>query len=103
MLALQDEILVEYDAVCMAPIGAVFLQVPDHCHIRLVDDDGNQVDTVATDGSTATVVEMVDTQANEVVEKVYRNNEGKFYQIFQPNKWVIRKQKEMQEALASAK
>jgi len=56
---------------------------------------------VRTDGSVATTVEMVDTQASEVVERVYRNNEGKFYQIFQPNKWVIRKQKEMQEALAT--
>lgn len=102
MLSLQDGILVEYDAVCMAPIGAVFLQVPDHCHIRLVDKHGNIVDTVTTDGSAATTVEMVDTQAQEVVEKVYRNDEGKFYQIFQPNKWVIRKQKEMQEALASS-
>lgn len=101
MLALQDGILVEYDAVCMAPIGAVFLEVPDHCHIRLVDEHGNPVDTMTTDGSAAATVEMVDTQADQVVEKVHRNNEGKFYQIFQPNKWVIRKQKEMQEALAA--
>lgn len=96
MLSLQDGLLIEYDAVCMAPIGAVFLEVPDHCHIRLVDEHGDIIDAVLTDGSTATTVEMVDTQAQQVVETVHRNQDGKFYQIFQPNKWVIRKQKEMQ-------
>jgi hypothetical protein len=35
---------------------------------------------------------MVDSDANQVLEYVERNSEGKFYQIFQPNKW--RKQKE---------
>jgi hypothetical protein len=94
MLSLQDGLLIEYDAVCMAPIGAVFLEVPDHCFIRLVDHQGVEVDTVSTDGSSAARVEMVDRQASQVVEFVERNADGKFYQIFQPNKWVIRKQKE---------
>eukprot|EP00890_Picochlorum_soloecismus_P006210 jgi/Picsp_1/6590/NSC_03933-R1_protein len=94
MLSLQDGILVEYDASCMAPIGAVFLEVPDAYFVRLVDADGQEVDTVNTDGSAAVRVEMVDRDAGEVVEAVERNAEGKFYQIFQPNKWVIRKQKE---------
>lgn len=102
MLSLQDGILIEYDAICMAPIGAVFLEVPDNCFIRLVDASGAPVDTVNTDGSAATRVEMVDSDANQVLEYVERNSEGKFYQIFQPNKWVIRKQKEAASAAAKA-
>ena len=94
MLSLQDGLLIEYDAICMAPIGGVFLDVPETCFIRLVDANGDEIDAVNTDGSAAVAVEMVDRDAGAVVERVEKNNEGRFFQIFQPNKWRLRKQKE---------
>jgi hypothetical protein len=94
MLHLQGNMLIEYNTPCMAPIGAVFLNVPDHCYVRLVDVDGKEVDAITTDGSTAIAVEMVDREAAEVVETVYRNPSGGFYNIFQPNKWVLAKEQQ---------
>lgn len=32
--SLQDEILVEYDAAMMAPLGVVALGIPEHCQVR---------------------------------------------------------------------
>jgi len=73
----------------MAPIGAVFLDVPDECFVRLVDQRGEEVDATSTDGSTAVAVEMVDARSGEVVQTVPRNEQGGFYCIFQPNKYVL--------------
>ena len=93
MLHLHENMLVEYDAVNMAPIGAVFLEVPDCCFVRLVDAEGGEVDTVATDGSMAVAVELVDRKSGNVTDRVPRNDRGGFYRIFQPNKWRLAKEK----------
>ena len=90
MLHLQDNMLIEYDAMNMAPIGAVFLDVPDCCLVRLVDSQGEEIDTVTTDGSAAVAVELVDRTSGDVTERVARNEQGGFYRIFQPNKIRLR-------------
>ncbi len=90
MLHLQDNMLIEYDAINMAPIGAVFLDVPDCCSVRLVDSQGCEIDT-ATDGSAAVAVELVDRASGDVTERVVRNEHGRFFRIFQPNKWQLAK------------
>jgi len=79
----------QYDAINMAPIGAVFLDVPDECFVRLVDQRGDEVDATSTDGSAAVAVEMVDARSGEVRQSVPRNEQGGFYCIFQPNKYVL--------------
>lgn len=97
MLTLQDDILVEYDVSTMAPIGAVFLNVPENGVVRLVDVEGREVDVEGSDGSAAVAVEIVDEDVQEVVMRQERNAEGLFYSIFQPNKWVLKKKKEAEE------
>jgi Calcineurin-like phosphoesterase len=116
MLSLQEEVLVEYDIATMAPIGAVFLNVPEGAVVRLVDKEGRQIDAVNGDGCDAVAVEIIDPQvklnlengiggggsssADEgvVVMRAERNDTGCFYQIFQQNKWVAKKRKEAEEA-----
>lgn len=84
----------------MAPIGAVFLDVPDECFVRLVDERGDVVDATLTDGSAAVAVQMVDQASGEVVHTIPRNEQGGFYQIYQPNKWRIAKARAEAEAHA---
>ena len=98
MLSLQDEVLVEYDLETMAPIGVVFLKVPGECVIRLVDGEGVEVDAVNSNGAAAVAVEVVDTEVDAVIMRADRNGEGCFYQIFQPNKWVLTREKEARDA-----
>lgn len=98
MLSLQDDILVEYDVATMAPIGAVFLKVPEGSVVRLVDGAGDEVDCIGTDGAAAVAVEIVDPEVNAVIMRSERNDAGSFYQIFQQNKWVARKKKKAKEA-----
>lgn len=102
MLSLQGDVLVEYDVASMAPIGAVFLNVPEGAEVRLVDAAGGAVDGVATDGAAAVAVELVDPVVGAVVARAERNAAGTFYQIFQANKWVARKKKEAEEAARAA-
>lgn len=90
----------EYDVATMAPIGAVFIDVPDEGLVRLVDERGREVDAINTDGSAAVAVEVLDS-SGEIVRRAERNSHGTFFQIFQPNKWVLRKQKESAEAKAA--
>ena len=109
MLSLQEEVLVEYDVATMAPIGAVFLNVPEGGVVRLVDAQGNEIDAILGDGSDAVAVEVVDPEIKESVDgnvavlmRAERNDRGCFYQIFQHNKWVARKKKEAEEAARTA-
>ena len=91
------QVLVEYDVATMAPVGAVFIDVPDGGRVRLVDSAGSEIDAINTSGAAAVAVEVVDSDTGEVVRRAERNPTGSFYQIFQPNKWVIRKEKEHAE------
>jgi hypothetical protein len=50
MLAVQDEIIVEYDVRAMAPIGLVCMDLPDDCSVALVDGEGREVDATNTGG-----------------------------------------------------
>jgi len=109
MLSLQEEVLVEYDIATMAPIGAVFLNVPEKTVVRLVDKEGRKVDSVNGDGSDAVAVEIIDPELKNLdtgegiaLMRAERNDEGCFYQIFQHNKWVAKKKKEAEEAARRA-
>lgn len=102
MLSRTDDLLIEYDVETMAPIGAVFLKIPEGAQVRLVDGAGHAVDGISTDGSEAVAVELFDPEVSEVLERVERNDRGCFFQIFQPNKVVARRKKEEAEAAALA-
>jgi hypothetical protein len=103
MLLHQGALVIEYDVASMSPVGAACLGVPDGASVRLVDAAGAMVDCVGTDGGAAVAVEVVDGSSGEVVQRVGRNPEGGFYQIFQINKWRARKAKEAaREAAARA-
>eukprot|EP00898_Chlorokybus_atmophyticus_P003927 jgi/Chlat1/4535/Chrsp29S08895 len=95
MLALQDELLVEYNTRWRAPIGVVAKGV-EHARVRLLDSAGEEV-TVG-DGSEAVVAEI--TREDGSVERVERNDRGGFFKVFQPNKWRLKLQQK--EALAFA-
>lgn len=103
MLALQDDIIVEYDVQTMAPIGAVCLGVEEGSRVRLVDAAGAEVDAVHGDGANAVALEVLDPGNGEVVQRVERNQQGGFFVVFQPNKWRLRKAKEAAEAAAASK
>jgi hypothetical protein len=105
ILSLQEEVLVEYDIATMAPIGAVFLNVPENAVVRLVDKKGRKIDSLTGDGSDAVAVEIIDPELKNVdtgegiaLMRAERNDTGCFYQIFQHNKWVAKKKKEAEEA-----
>uniref|UniRef100_A0A383VZZ7 Calcineurin-like phosphoesterase domain-containing protein n=1 Tax=Tetradesmus obliquus TaxID=3088 RepID=A0A383VZZ7_TETOB len=97
MLAVQDDMLVEYDVEMRAPVGIVaFLEGR---RVSLVTAAGTQ--PVADDGSDVAAVLLTDS-ANPEVTRLERNEAGSFYRIFQANKWVARKKKEREEAAAAA-
>jgi hypothetical protein len=141
MLSLQGDIIVEYDIRTMSPIGAVAMNLAPGTTMRLLDNQGNEVDGINGDGSDAVSVEISQPVATgrrsrvqglhsdgaaAVVQKdgetavgagelsdsddegregymievsvVKRNERGTFFRVFQPNKWVLRKKKEAEEA-----
>lgn len=102
MLSLQNDIVVEYDIKTMAPVGAVAMNLAPGTNMRLVDGQGREVDAINTDGSVAVAVELTHPQTGEV-QRIERNMYGTFFTIFQPNKWVMKKQqqKEEEERLAN--
>lgn len=97
MLAVQDELIVEYDTRSMAPIGMVCMDLPDDCTVVLRDAQGGEVDGVNTDGSAAVALEVMSPDG-ELHQRIKRNHVGGFFQIYQHNKWVARKKKEAEEA-----
>jgi hypothetical protein len=102
MLLHQDELVVEYDVATMAPIGVAAQGVPGGAVVRLVDAAGAEVDAVNTDGAAAVALEVADAASGALLQRVARNDQGRFYQIFQHNKWRARKAKEAEEAAAAA-
>ncbi|PSC75593.1 calcineurin-like phosphoesterase [Micractinium conductrix] len=99
MLAVQDEIIVEYDTRSMSPIGVVCMDMPDDCTAVLRAADGSEVDAAKTDGSAAVALEVM-VPDGELHQRIKRNQAGSFYQIYQHNKWVARKKKEAAEEAA---
>ncbi|KAJ9529420.1 hypothetical protein QJQ45_013732 [Haematococcus lacustris] len=95
ILALQGQLLVEYDIASAAPIGLV-CKVPPGCYVRLLGA-GRQVLATADwqrDGSQVTAVEVVDTFTGG--SSMYpRNEEGAFFVVYQPNKWKLKQAKMM--------
>jgi hypothetical protein len=57
--------------------------------MRLVDVCGAPVDGVRGGGDDAAALEVVDL-FGEVAARVERSPEGRFYRVFQPNKWAAR-------------
>lgn len=112
LLALQDGLLVEYDLRSRAPVGLVAKlptmteggyggpSTPAEAAVRLLDASGAPVDPLG-DGSEAAEVVIYAADGSEV-ERVPRNDAGGFYQIFQPNKWRAKKEKEAAERRAAA-
>ncbi|KAL6762491.1 Metallo-dependent phosphatase-like protein [Haematococcus lacustris] len=100
ILALQGQLLVEYDIASAAPIGLV-CKVPPGCYVRLLGA-GRQVLATADwqrDGSQVTAVEVVDTFTGG--SSMYpRNEEGAFFVVYQPNKWKLKQAKMMTERQA---
>ncbi|KAJ9530124.1 hypothetical protein QJQ45_023414, partial [Haematococcus lacustris] len=100
ILALQGQLLVEYDIASAAPIGLV-CKVPPGCYVRLLGA-GQQVLATADwqrDGSQVTAVEVVDTFTGG--SSMYpRNEEGAFFVVYQPNKWKLKQAKMMTERQA---
>ncbi|KAF6253281.1 Metallo-dependent phosphatase-like protein [Scenedesmus sp. NREL 46B-D3] len=97
MLAVQDDMLVEYDVEMRAPVGIVaFLEGRQ---VSLVTAAGAQ--PAEDDGSDVAAVLLTDPSSQEVT-RLERNGVGSFYRIFQTNKWIARKTKEREEAGAAA-
>ncbi|KAG1676127.1 hypothetical protein FOA52_004967 [Chlamydomonas sp. UWO 241] len=100
ILALQDDMLVEYDVALRSPVGVV-TKVPDGSRV-LLWDSAEQLST-SPDGSDVHAV--VVTNVNKVPEVFTRNAQGGFWRTYQPNKWRIKKAKEAaerEEAAAAA-
>jgi len=97
LLALHDDLLVEYDAATRAPMGLV-TRVPDGAEVLLRDAAGRPGS--APDGSD--VAEVAVANANTGPEVYPRNEHGGFWRVYQPNKWRLRKMKEAAEREAAA-
>lgn len=93
LLALQDGLLVEYDLAMQAPIGVVAKGMSDDSELELLRSDGSPA--VASDGSDVEVLRLVDPRAG-TTEDFTRNEAGGFYQIFQPNKWRLKRERELE-------
>ncbi|CAK0785880.1 hypothetical protein CVIRNUC_009093 [Coccomyxa viridis] len=96
MLSREEGMLVEYDVPSRAAIGAVFLSVGDNERVALIDSQGQCIAVKGPNdlaGAAAVAVERQDRNGDTIM-RVDRNAEGGFFQIFQQNKWRLRKQKE---------
>lgn len=72
-------------------------------------ETGRQVAAIAADGGRSTACDGSDVAAlvltdpvTQETTRLERNEAGSFYRIFQPNKWVLKKQKEKEEAERAA-
>ncbi|GAX76356.1 hypothetical protein CEUSTIGMA_g3802.t1 [Chlamydomonas eustigma] len=96
ILAIQDDLLVEYDIDTASPIGLV-CKFPEGCELRLFNKEGQPATNKdGSDVASVTVVNM-----NSIPQVFNRNEEDRFYQIYQPNKWQARK-KTLAAAVPSA-
>lgn len=104
LLSLEDSMLVEYNVASRAPIGVVFLSIEDGEEVVLLDRAGAPIVAQGTndgDGEAVAAVELRD-QSGRVTQRVDRNQEGGFFQVFQQNKWRLRKQREAAARAAAA-
>lgn len=97
LLAVQDDLLVEYDMQMRAPLGLVaFLEGRQ---ASLVTQGGGPPQ--AEDGSDAVAVVLTDP-ATGATTRLERNAQGSFYRVFQPNKWRLKKEAEAEAAKQAA-
>ncbi|EIE19713.1 Metallo-dependent phosphatase [Coccomyxa subellipsoidea C-169] len=104
LLSLEDSMLVEYNIASRAPVGVVFLSIEEGEEVVFVDEAGGVVSIAGpTDsvGETVAAVELRDPSGH-VTQRVERNLEGGFFQVFQQNKWRLRKQREAAAQAAAA-
>lgn len=107
MLALQANLLVEYDMEMAAAVGVV-AKAPEGTTVRMLDVRGNP--STSETGSDVAFVEVTSPVAAEdgsatstlQTKRYERNAAGGFYQIFQPNKWRLKQEKKKAEAAAAA-
>uniref|UniRef100_A0A061QWZ0 Calcineurin-like phosphoesterase n=1 Tax=Tetraselmis sp. GSL018 TaxID=582737 RepID=A0A061QWZ0_9CHLO len=90
LLAHQNGMIVEYSASLRSAVGVVCLDTAGR-QVRMVDEQGNKVSDEGA--AAATAVELIDEGSGET-ERITRNHQGTFFQIFQPNKWRLRKAKQ---------
>eukprot|EP01025_Chloroclados_australasicus_P048044 TRINITY_DN5431_c0_g1_i3.p1 TRINITY_DN5431_c0_g1~~TRINITY_DN5431_c0_g1_i3.p1 ORF type:complete len:489 (+),score=62.67 TRINITY_DN5431_c0_g1_i3:838-2304(+) len=92
-VALQDNMLIEYDISTFSPIGAACLDVAGR-DIVLLDSQNQTVSNTGTTGDEVVAIEL--RSENGEIERIERNQDNAFYRIYQPNKWV---KKQMEKAL----
>lgn len=96
MLAVQDDLLVEFDMARRAPIGVVaFLEGR---RVSMVTAAGGAPDPLG-DGSDVAAVVLTDRSGESV--RLLRNEAGSFYRVFQPNKWRLKQQEAMAASAAA--
>lgn len=83
---IEDDVIVEYDSVLLSPIGVVHNRIGNRS-VRLVDMNGNVVNTSVGEIGTAAVAVELYNDSGVVEERVERNANKYFYKIFQKNKW----------------
>jgi len=96
VLGLHHNQLVEYDVETRAPIGMVCQDVGDR-EVVLVRAPGRDWEVTA--------IELKPTgppTPAHPYERIDRNEQGSFWQTFQPNRWKLRKQREQMAAAAQA-
>lgn len=60
--------------------------------VRLLDDAGHDVtQDVQGSGACVSCVQLVDPGSGEVLRDFPRNEWGTFFQVFQPNKWKLKR------------
>jgi len=98
ILALHDDLLVEYDLATSSPTGLLGKVALDAV-VKLLDASGQPA--TATDGSDVATVVAYDSKTGES-QLFPRNEDGCFYKVYQPNKWRIKKMKQEVAAAAAA-
>ncbi|KAK9802059.1 hypothetical protein WJX73_008858 [Symbiochloris irregularis] len=110
LLARYPGLLCEFDAELRAPMGAVFVNMEPEDTLSFLDSDGNELNVPSSSSSSNGVANSraLDCRAADTIalhsslpansRRAQRNSEGGFYQIFQPNKWRLRKEREAQAA-----
>lgn len=60
--------------------------------MRLLDDAGEDVtEDVPYTGACVSCIQLVDPASGEVRQEFPRNQWGTFFQVFQPNKWKLKR------------
>lgn len=103
VIAFNSNQLIEYDASTRAPIGIICEGVNGR-EIRLIEDkDGvlNAIELYPT-STSETFNGKKGLKGNTEFQRISRNKEGGFWQVFQVNKWYLKKAKEAAEAAMAA-